>query len=363
MRDDVVEALLADLMSWEVEELKIRAPRLQALALLKYDEYGQYRPGAKFAENLCIWLRQFNEIDERAVALDFVEEDLLFLTERELGHVIELAYPDLVRKKLLAEAAQRAGIRPWRTAELIAHPEFKVLQRRSLFLGLSDGARLDRFRRASPSLSHEQFAQEYEVADHVVARLTSELRNALTAMGADEPATFESVWLIDDFTGSGQTLIRPDPDSIGEFKGKLPKFRQRLEQLGGLGLLESDASVDVLIYVATEQAVQHVTRLLDEAGLGSWRFHPVYRLPEDCRVGETEPMADLCRQYYDPSTADAHKDDTPLGYSDCALPLVLSHNTPNNSVCLLWAETGPEAPARNRRALFPRYERHHRDRL
>lgn len=28
-----------------------------------------------------------------------------------------------------------------------------------------------------------------------------------------------------------------------------------------------------------------------------------------------------------------------LGYGGCALPLVLDHNTPNNSVALLWAET------------------------
>jgi hypothetical protein len=73
-------------------------------------------------------------------------------------------------------------------------------------------------------------------------------------------------------------------------------------------------------------------------------------------------MATLCRAYYDPDTADQHKSDTPIGYDDCALPLVLGHNTPNNSVCLLWAES-PEGPNSNqRKALFPRYERHHRDR-
>lgn len=51
-----------------------------------------------------------------------------------------------------------------------------------------------------------------------------------------------------------------------------------------------------------------------------------------------------------------------LGYGGCALPLVLEHNTPNNSVALLWAETdggsrdGARAPAM--RPLFRRRQRH-----
>ena len=72
-------------------------------------------------------------------------------------------------------------------------------------------------------------------------------------------------------------------------------------------------------------------------------------------------MAQLCHDYYDPATADEHKGDTPLGYEDCALPLVLAHNTPNNSVCLLWAESSADVGL-GRHALFPRYERHHKDR-
>ena len=49
------------------------------------------------------------------------------------------------------------------------------------------------------------------------------------------------------------------------------------------------------------------------------------------------------------------------GYGACGLPLVLEHNTPNNSVALLWAEcdetkTVPVAPAM--RPLFRRRQRH-----
>lgn len=42
-----------------------------------------------------------------------------------------------------------------------------------------------------------------------------------------------------------------------------------------------------------------------------------------------------------------------LGFAGCALPVVLSHNTPNNAVYLLW---GPEQYTYP--GLFPRVVRH-----
>ena len=120
----------------------------------------------------------------------------------------------------------------------------------------------------------------------------------------------------------------------------------------------------ILLYVATAQAVDHVATTKAGIGdLGDWTIDVVQPLGPDVRVDQTDPaMTELCFTYYDPGTADDHKADTPIGYDDCALPLVLGHNTPNNSVCLLWAETDGEGDEPGRRALFPRYERHHRDR-
>lgn len=65
---------------------------------------------------------------------------------------------------------------------------------------------------------------------------------------------------------------------------------------------------------------------------------------------------------FDPVTVDDSKGEAPIGYHDCALPLVLCHNTPNNSVCLLWMDTREIEGSRKLRALFPRYERHHPER-
>ena len=59
----------------------------------------------------------------------------------------------------------------------------------------------------------------------------------------------------------------------------------------------------------------------------------------------------MLHDYYDESVEDEHKGRVVHGYADCSLPLVLSHNTPNNSVYLLWEKE-------KQYALFPRFERH-----
>jgi hypothetical protein len=46
------------------------------------------------------------------------------------------------------------------------------------------------------------------------------------------------------------------------------------------------------------------------------------------------------------------------GFGDCALPLILEHNTPNNSLALLWAETDGKDGAHQMRPLFRRKQRH-----
>jgi len=69
-------------------------------------------------------------------------------------------------------------------------------------------------------------------------------------------------------------------------------------------------------------------------------------------------MVDLVEKYYDATPEDSHtakgnSGDLKFGYSNCALPLILHHNTPNNSLYLLWAPD--DAPTRG---LFPRVNRH-----
>ena len=86
-------------------------------------------------------------------------------------------------------------------------------------------------------------------------------------------------------------------------------------------------------------------------------------LPQSVCVTETThpKFWPLTQKYYDASIEDKHTDvgggDVRLGFGGAALPLILEHNTPNNSVALLWAETdGVEGVPM--RPLFRRRQRH-----
>jgi hypothetical protein len=189
--------------------------------------------------------------------------------------------------------------------------------------------------------------------------MCAKLAGALHQMGSEDQATFQHVFLIDDFAGSGRTLIRGDD---GQFEGKIVKLRDALAKLQAEGLVAEDVEVTVVLYVVAEQARRHIEVAMAEAQLSAWGLRYVQELPDSLRVDAGSPFAELAERYYDESSADEHKGRTPLGYSDCALPVVLSHNTPNNSISLLWADTTQDEGGLNRRALFPRYERHHKDR-
>jgi hypothetical protein len=91
-------------------------------------------------------------------------------------------------------------------------------------------------------------------------------------------------------------------------------------------------------------------------------------LPIDRSGGERyEDFIALTNTYYDPKIETKHTGvggvtHLGLGYGGCALPLVLDHNTPNNAIALLWAETdggdrnGLQVPPM--RPLFRRRQRH-----
>lgn len=360
MKSDLAERLLQSLMDWDVPRFAFEVGRLQFLAERKYDEYGQYRPGVKFAENLARWLEQFTP-EERDVAYSFVMERLVFVSDVEMGHLIDVAYPDYIEQIFLDYVSSELAVPRWHVRRLKDDPAFASVRRRSLFLGMSDGARLDRLRR-SCQLSHEQFSQDYTISDEQLERMREELERALKEQDLIGDPAFQHIFLVDDFSGSGRTIIRWG-DEEGLVKGKAHRFNNRLQELLSEGeAFAEDPQVTILLYVASEQAEDHVRRMLDATGLGHWNVVVVQRIARSSRVDRTDPnMAELCIEYFDPATVDTHKDRAPIGYSDCALPLVLSHNTPNNSVCLLWAES-PEQSDLDRRALFPRYERHHKDR-
>lgn len=358
---DLDEAAEADLV-----------PKLTTMAELKWDTYEGFRAGQRFMESLARWLQGFDQATRKRW-LEFLLDRLVFISAAEVDHLIAVAYPDVIRPAILERVAAASGIARHRKAQLVRTPAFKVEQRRILVFALSDGARLDVLRRNS-DLSHEQFIPQLAVPPTRRSELSKKLVKALTVHGGGpDDFTFNHVLLIDDFYGSGTSLIEiiENEDGTVSRSGKINKFLADAAALtvpdaDSPEVLHEDYSATILIYMASARAKRHIEDALLKAGLADrWKLEVIQVFDDSCEITDADLLSD-CDIFWDPVLEDEHKKCAARGYKDCALPIVLHHNAPNNSVSPLWADsTGRRREgysSKERRALFPRYERHHSDR-
>ena len=291
----------------------------------------------------------------------------MFCSSAEMRHLVEMSYPDYIQPILLDRAAATEADR-FRPAAVAAQTAFKVRQRQCLFLGLSDGARIDAFRRANPGLNHEQIWQTYEISEQRVNKLIKKLTAHLRQITNGEPnpldCKFRTLVLLDDFSASGTSYYAnpandPPSGKVMDLFNDLCDPGKPVSRLMELGKLE----VIVLLYMATEQALEH----LKAASQATWgkknipfMVEAVQLLPKDVRLarGDGNPIGELIdhARYYDHDIHDEHFEkggttDARYGYANCGLPLVLHHNTPNNSIALLMSYEDKEF-----RGLFPRIQ-------
>ncbi|HEV2416252.1 MAG TPA: hypothetical protein VGX94_00450 [Terriglobia bacterium] len=365
MKEALAERLLAKVMAWTPEDVARERPQLQAMASYKYDEYQQFSAGMRFVESLARWLDQFKSAEEKQIAYDFVKRKLVFCSSREMNHLVGVAYPDHIRPFLLRRTAASLGENERFIGKVANNRAFKLRQRRCLFLGLSDGAHVDLFRRANPVLRHDQILPMYEVSETRVDDLLKKLHTALQEILREEVPLemrkFQTVVLLDDFSASAYSCLRKNKQ--GGFGGKIAKFcdsiqKEKASQLVNLKELE----IFVVLYMATETARQRLEERCSQLSLGEgvkWTILVVYPLFDADRIapGKGYPIERLIEAYYDnadetPSTWEGETD-LKYGFNARGLPLVLFHNSPNDSLYLMWAENSEKI-----RSLFPRVSRH-----
>jgi hypothetical protein len=178
-------------------------------------------------------------------------------------------------------------------------------------------------------------------------------------------ACFHTVCLLDDFTASGASYIRKED---GRWAGKIPRILDKLSQQdSALSKIVARNDLDVLvcIYVAADQAVQHIRGQLRKFPFpkGSVRLEVIHALPPSARLDQSGDARIIALanddRYFDTDSDDQHTEvgggSSRFGFADCRLPLVLEHNTPNNSIFLLRGEY-----AHTFTGLFPRVSRHKR---
>lgn len=347
--------LIADIMGWGDDGTATQEYAwLRLMAAAKYDGYADFRAGSRFVENLATWLKQF-EPQDRQTAYDFVRDRLVYVSAAEMQRSIEAFVPETVTPHLRRLAADAAGISPYEVWGSVAGARaFERLLRRCLFVGLSDGSRIDILRRANAArLSTEQFVPMMNIGIEKWKDLGKELRKAQK----DEAARFEHVYLIDDFTASGTTFVRKVG---GEWKGKLSKFNEMVEE--ARRVLSDDFPIvkgyalHIHHYLSTHKARLALDRRVAQAEL-QWQQRSFglvtttqgVLLPEGLPLDPIQDaeMIAMCEKYYDDQLYQRlkqHCDEAghstmKFGYAGGALPLILEHNTPNNSIPLLWAET------------------------
>lgn len=381
MNEQLALRLLRGIMDWD-EDVATREYRwVRLISRLKYDGYGDYLAGVRFAESLSGWLSQFS-MGDRQAAYEFVKTRLVYFSHAEIQRLVEQLFPRFVEPHLREVVASKLELPPYLVgSSRRAMGLFERGRRQTLFIGLSDGARLDSLRRANSGiLANDQVVLATHIDDEKWVDLGEKLAGSAQFAGDTSRPKFETVYLIDDFAGSGTTFVRKK--ASGAWTGKVKKFwdalstaRGGLTKAGKVLPLSDTFSLHVHHYISSAQARDAIeTRLAAisrEREPRDW-FHSIavtqgLLLPKALPVQPTtdQRMWEISEKYYDHDLFEQLKEhlgesgQTHLkhGYANAALPVVLEHNCPNNAVSLLWAETTGKEGHRMR-PLFPRRHRH-----
>lgn len=368
MRAELAMDLISDLMEWDDNEATREFDWLKVMVDYKFDRYQGYGPGVHFYISLIHWLGQFQDVAARKTAYRYLRNHLVFIDQSELHQLIKLAMPEMDKdaRRLIAKRHGIPYFETWTNAE--AKKDLRLMSLRTVYVGLSDGAKVDVFRRYNDGLlTNEQVVASSEISNVKWESLGTKLTERLKQSGfPDAEPKFERVCLIDDFTGSGSTLIRSDGK---KWDGKVAKF---CSQSSGKPEISDQCRVQIHHYLASSKAQLTIDEALPkyQATISQFSFKTSYswvlcRAPSVVMGNDSDP--ELLRWidgYYDPSIQTSHNckdgESIALGYKQCGLPIVLEHNTPNNTIALLWATSKNDRKAENHqmRPLFPRIDRH-----
>jgi hypothetical protein len=205
MNEGLVLRCLQEVMRWTEAQAKQEDEWLKLMSRYKFDGYQDFLAGARFIECLVDWLQQFKP-EHRQAAYNFIRNRLVFISSSEIYHLVHRFYDEIIYAETIRLVAQRLNVPSyliWMQPQ--ARKLFQEYRRKSLFIGLSDGARVDIFRRANEGkITNDQVSVSFEIHAYKWQSIHNKLKKA---MGSDE-AKFVNIYLFDDFVGSCTTLLR-----------------------------------------------------------------------------------------------------------------------------------------------------------
>ena len=378
MNSNLANQLLASIMKWDARTLASERAALEFMGSMKYDAYDRYMPGMRFMSSLVQWLNDIKE-EDRDEAYKFIKKKLVFISSTQMNYLVDLLYDSKIRPILLDMATVETGMPSYKRSNKVVRPRFEIEKRSALVIGLSDGAHTDILRR-SAGFNNEQVLTNYYPDGKKLKDMLDGLRKDGKMAGIENPF-FRRIFLIDDFTASGKSFIRYD-DTDGEYHGKLKKIidelcakshiegDQNIEHLSYLLNPNQDKiQIDILFCIATEKARTNIKNNLDEYLKSvNWQdkvefnIHIIQpledKLSNDIKndknlVEVLKKDEHFVKECVISKSYKVGKNDNPwLGFDECALPVVLAHNTPNNSLPIIWQD------AERFHGLFPRISRH-----
>lgn len=385
MNSNLASQLLSSVMGWNYLELNSERPVLEFMGSMKYDAYDRFMPGTRFMSSLVQWLSQFDE-EDRVTVLELIKKKLVFISSTQMNYLVDLLYGSKIRPILLKKATKNANMPSYMLCNKKVQRQFEIEKRSSLVIGLSDGAHTDILRR-SAGFSNEQVLTNYYPDGKKLKDMLKDLQKDKKLENVETPY-FRNIFLIDDFTASGKSFVRYD-EKEKKYKGKLSKIIDQImhidpteeeiaqgtkEELHLSYLLnpnQQEIHIDILFCMATHKAEVNIHKslndFLEKRGYDKVKYHIHVVQPLDDSLstditGDPVLMKVLEKpQYFHQelkedkaynvgSTANAF-----LGFDECALPVVLSHNTPNNSLPILWQDIDND---KEFKGLFPRISRH-----
>ena len=378
MNSNLANQLLASIMKWDARTLASERAALEFMGSMKYDAYDRYMPGMRFMSSLVQWLNDIKE-EDRDEAYKFIKKKLVFISSTQMNYLVDLLYDSKIRPILLDMATVETGMPSYKRSNKVVRTRFEIEKRSALVIGLSDGAHTDILRR-SAGFNNEQVLTNYYPDGKKLKDMLDGLRKDGKMAGIENPF-FRRIFLIDDFTASGKSFIRYD-DTDGEYHGKLKKI---IEELCDKSHIEGDQNIkhlsyllnpnqdkiqiDILFCIATEKARTNIKNNLDEYLKSvNWQdkvefnIHIIQpledKLSNDIKndknlVEVLKKDEHFVKECVISKSYKVGKNDNPwLGFDECALPVVLAHNTPNNSLPIIWQD------AERFHGLFPRISRH-----
>ena len=378
MNSNLANQLLASIMKWDARTLASERAALEFMGSMKYDAYDRYMPGMRFMSSLVQWLNDIKE-EDRDEAYKFIKKKLVFISSTQMNYLVDLLYDSKIRPILLDMATVETGMPSYKRSNKVVRTRFEIEKRSALVIGLSDGAHTDILRR-SAGFNNEQVLTNYYPDGKKLEEMLDGLRKDGKMAGIENPF-FRRIFLIDDFTASGKSFIRYD-DTDGEYHGKLKKIidelcakshiegDQNIEHLSYLLNPNQDKiQIDILFCIATEKARTNIKNNLDEYLKSvNWQdkvefnIHIIQpledKLSNDIKndknlVEVLKKDEHFVKECVISKSYKVGKNDNPwLGFDECALPVVLAHNTPNNSLPIIWQD------AERFHGLFPRISRH-----